>query len=318
MFVLELFFDDNEGLPALSRSCFTPCFGDTCGVTRVSLRGRTGSSQVGTFAWSSGVKALCSLFIKQKIFDLSQDEALPYPKLSGSRGSMAASLDYALSKEPQWLQDMFGITYDGTLIVKQIIERLNPERKAGPVVMIWLSPDFTEGSEINIYYSGKPVVDVLHLEQILEGIHISFSYSQSKGEECFFPPFSSDLTPDVLMAEFKREVTQALFRTRAFSSEAERKVILRLLQHPLFSSLVGSKREVFNSLTSYNPLSEWDANREHELIKALIDHNHSKKEGIQAAIAVGAVPSLLIFSYLKDILGLNLTVDYNYSSTQQL
>jgi len=42
--------------------------------------------------------------------------------LEGEMGSLAASLDYAISKKPIWLLDMFGINSDGKAKIRPLIQ----------------------------------------------------------------------------------------------------------------------------------------------------------------------------------------------------
>jgi hypothetical protein len=63
--------------------------------------------------------------------------------IDGHSDSLAASLDYALSKQPLWLQDMFGVTPHGKAISKLLFRRMNPDRKRpGPVTVFIPNGDF--------------------------------------------------------------------------------------------------------------------------------------------------------------------------------
>lgn len=86
----------------------------------------------GSFTWSSAVRALCILLVKTspQIRGLNNQEA----SISGEAGSLAASLDYALSKQPRWLTEMFGIRGNGIPNIRYLIHRSNSGRKKpGPV-----------------------------------------------------------------------------------------------------------------------------------------------------------------------------------------
>ena len=66
---------------------------------RSCFRGKTPGAYhaEGSFQWTSGVRAVCVAFIKVRLsgFDPEVDTCVV-----GDRASMAASLDYALSKRP--------------------------------------------------------------------------------------------------------------------------------------------------------------------------------------------------------------------------
>lgn len=92
------------------------------------------SGLMGGFFWTRAVQGL-SVFLLR-----SAAHNHPYV-YSGQNGSLAASLDDALSKMPNWLLDMFGMTPSGKPLVRQLIARNNPQRKRpGPVSLALRSP----------------------------------------------------------------------------------------------------------------------------------------------------------------------------------
>ena len=109
------------------------------GKRLISVRGRApGALQAdGTFCWTAGVQALSVLLLKHSLARKEPDATGPHsPLLSGGRGSRAASLDFAISKQSLWLQDFFGVDKAGRMYARRIILRSNPERKLpGPVVL---------------------------------------------------------------------------------------------------------------------------------------------------------------------------------------
>jgi hypothetical protein len=61
---------------------------------------------------------------------------LEEPFIKGGGGSLAASLDYAISKQPMWLTEMFGCDQSGISLIRRMVLRTNPERKRpGPTVL---------------------------------------------------------------------------------------------------------------------------------------------------------------------------------------
>jgi hypothetical protein len=121
------------------------------------------SSAHGSFQWTKAVQALTLLLIKSKIFGSDHELA----SLSGEVGSFAASLDYAMSKEPAWLSEMFGTDKDGDLFARRLMRRTNPERKrAGPVV-ISINSHVLVPSSIRIYLDGAEVSGTESLMRIL-------------------------------------------------------------------------------------------------------------------------------------------------------
>src|SRR5690606_36171216 len=66
-------------------------------------------------------------------------------------GSPAASLDYAISKEPNWFMDMFGVDESGKCRAKTLFRRQNSERKQPGPVRVWLDPTVLSGTEIAVF-----------------------------------------------------------------------------------------------------------------------------------------------------------------------
>lgn len=106
----------------------------------ITIRGTVAPNNFGNFRWSAGVKALTLLLIRQALLiesgKLENEPADVSASIEGEDSSPAASLDYALSKQPLWLRDMFGISPHGVPVSKLIFRRINPDRKRpGPVVI---------------------------------------------------------------------------------------------------------------------------------------------------------------------------------------
>jgi hypothetical protein len=118
---------------------------------RRSIRGKTGGAfrTAGSFQWTSAVRALGLLMARTS---LDPQSAM----IEGYGGSLAASLDYALSKQPVWLADMFGCDPKGTCLARRMILRTNPERKRpGPVVLA-VNHVYLPGSSIEVFVNGAP------------------------------------------------------------------------------------------------------------------------------------------------------------------
>ncbi len=117
---------------------------------RCSIRGKTGGAyrQAGSFQWTSAVRALSLLAVKA--ITTPQDALI-----QGEGGSLAASLDYAISKQPEWLTDLFGCDREGISYARRLVLRTNPERKRpGPVVLA-LNSVYLPYSSIEVFVNGK-------------------------------------------------------------------------------------------------------------------------------------------------------------------
>jgi len=143
MRTLKLYFEDGQLIETLFRE-------NPTSPERRSIRGKSGGAyrQAGSFQWSSAVRALALLAVKA----LSTPE---HPFIQGEGGSLAASLDYALSKQPEWLTDLFGCDREGISYARRCILRTNPERKRpGPVVLAF-NLVYLPISAIQVYVSGQ-------------------------------------------------------------------------------------------------------------------------------------------------------------------
>jgi hypothetical protein len=116
---------------------------------RRSVRGKgTGAHKcAGSFQWTAAVKGL-SLLSVRTVAQIKE------PLIQGCSGSLAASLDYAISKQPMWLTEMFGCDQSGISLLRRMILRTNPERKRpGPVVLSFNQKFMLAGS-ISIFSEG--------------------------------------------------------------------------------------------------------------------------------------------------------------------
>jgi hypothetical protein len=118
--------------------------------SRVSVRGKTGGPfrSAGSFQWTSAVKALSLLLVKTCA---TPSDAL----LRGFANSLAASLDYAISKQPLWLTEMFGCDQQGISLARRLILRTNPERKRPGPVTLGINQAYIPTSQVSIFVDGK-------------------------------------------------------------------------------------------------------------------------------------------------------------------
>lgn len=137
----------------------------------VTVRGSTAPEMAGNFRWSSGVRGLALLLVKHAVAaEIGAKSAIaggPSAAIEGAEGSHAASLDYAISKQPRWLDDMFGTTPQGVSISKLLFRRINPDRKRpGPVTVFIPNNDFRVFIEVN-GKSARGVRELLDVERRL-------------------------------------------------------------------------------------------------------------------------------------------------------
>ena len=124
--------------------------------TITSIRGKTNGAYrgAGTFQWSSAVRGMASIFLRAK---LSANLHPVEPMLSGEERSLAASLDYALTKRPNWLLDMFGVSRNGAASARRLFKVSNSHRKRPGPVSLSLNVYACPPHGIEIFLDGKPV-----------------------------------------------------------------------------------------------------------------------------------------------------------------
>lgn len=112
-----------------------------------------------SFQWTPAVRAMSLLFLwtKGQYVNPFLRSPLYLSTLSGGKGSFAASLDYALSKKPSWLLDMFGLDAQGDSIAPRLFIRGNPERKRGGGVIVAINPIHLSADNIEIFCNGREV-----------------------------------------------------------------------------------------------------------------------------------------------------------------
>lgn len=126
-----------------------------------SMRGRSSEARIDahTFTWSPAVRALSVLLLRTVA---KNGEG----KLSGEEGSLAASLDYAVSKNPAWLSDMFGVDQDGIPYARHLILRQNPERKRPGPVIVTINSQLLPGHHIEVYLDERHLRDASEVSEL--------------------------------------------------------------------------------------------------------------------------------------------------------
>jgi hypothetical protein len=142
---------------------------------RLCIRGKTAGSfqNAGTFQWTTAVQALCVVLIKTRLADLepatrgAESSASETLYLSGLKGSPAASLDYALVKQPMWLTDMFGTDATGVTYARRLINRTNSQRKLPGPVTLSINLNVLAPADIRIMWNDELVSSAEQLENLL-------------------------------------------------------------------------------------------------------------------------------------------------------
>jgi hypothetical protein len=121
---------------------------------RACVRGKTAGAftSCGSFQWTSAVRAVCAVAIRYALSE-SNDKVDYF--LIGGHGSLASSLDYALSKEPTWITDMFGTLHSGAPYAKRLFKVTNPNRKRPGPVAVAINRSRLSGEDLKVFWNGQ-------------------------------------------------------------------------------------------------------------------------------------------------------------------
>ena len=120
------------------------------------------------FTWTVGVRAITLLLLKA-----AQGKSTTVG-ISGDSGSAAASLDYALSKEPSWLIDFFGMTSKGNAFAKSLFGRRNSERKRPGPVEVYVNDRAIKHDDIKVFVNGTEASSKV-LQEVTASVEAQFT-----------------------------------------------------------------------------------------------------------------------------------------------
>lgn len=190
---LELHFFQTETGYDLVETCFTASEGHH----HRCLRGRSLGiiPGAGLFPWSSGVRAATALSLRHLLSEKAPGIAR---YLEGTKGSLAASLDYALSKGPLWLSDMFGVASDERLFARTLFVVTNVNRKRVGPVTIRLNTFALSPSHIRVFVDRQEVTEVSTLLEILHRIDDGLDLERATKPPGAVPPISACETGELV------------------------------------------------------------------------------------------------------------------------
>lgn len=164
---LELHFADDYSLEKIVFSYPTHPY------DLISIRGKTAGAyrDCSSFQWTPAVRALTLLFLQTAAYSDRKSELIGSSQVfSGATGSLAASIDYAIAKEPRWLTDVFGIDASGRSIVRRLVIRTNPERKRGGNVAVAVNPRVMRPGSVRCFNNGKEITDRKAILELVKSI----------------------------------------------------------------------------------------------------------------------------------------------------
>ena len=271
-------------------------------------RGTTTPKGIGTFAWSRAVQALSLLCVQSVMSDVA---GAPQNSLMGDAGTLAASLDSAISKQPTWVYQIFGSDTEGTSVLRRLVSRVNPERKRPGAVEISLKTELTRATEIVV---NGTVCNDLEKLKLLAGLLLD----ESPAEVLTFSPALS--APPLrahqwLLEEIRREVHVGLNDTATFSAAGTKHLLSDLSTYRPFQTMGGQASHLVGELDLQ--LSD-SARLGLGVQDTWMSKQLSSPRPLRLLCGVGAVTSLCIFRYLTTVKGYNLEISHNFSSSQDI
>jgi GTP cyclohydrolase II/FMN phosphatase YigB (HAD superfamily) len=190
----------------------------------LSVRGKTGGAfdTERTFQWTAAVQGLCILLLKKAVCSDPDQEIT----ILGGQGSVAASLDYALDKQPAWLADMFGLTVDGNTEARKILRRTNPGRRSKGPVVIGINKTFLPTTAVTVFLDGAQLSNLPSITELLSVLKRKIGLEE--------PTPSLETFQDELLSQREASTSseQALFKTPFVLRHTQEGVAFtRLYQH---------------------------------------------------------------------------------------
>lgn len=227
-----------------------------------SVRGKTAGAhgEFFTFQWTTAVKSLALLALRAAVLGIQR------ASISGEEKSVASALDYALSKPPEWLEEMFGSDSRGEGRAKRLFRRSNPERKRpGPVTISFNPNQFQEGG-IEISIGQRKLSNPLELKNLyhsllqFSGIDPASVGPELTDEEVNNHDAEGELFDDIeqqfLFEIYQREIRDSLSSARISSAQWMRERLQLLNSDPLFRKINSPHPDTLTALLNFGPSAE--------------------------------------------------------------
>lgn len=244
--------------------------------------------------WSKAVKGLC-------LFAIHAKKQVPF---EGGRGSYAAALDFALSKGPRWLVDLFGENANGVCHARRIIKRRNPELKSGETCTLTLNECMLPYGAIELYVGNDLISQPEHIDRLL--LKLLYGSEQLKSEEQ-----AQSGWKEFLFSIYQRELQRSFQWRTPFSKHLRLSYFQSLrgnssVQH-LFPVNSRLGNETLNELMNSHP----DNIGRETCWSSLIGEVGSIGRPLRLAMSAPGCP-LVITNYLKSI-GFSIESDWRYT-----
>lgn len=292
--------------------------GETSSVARCQRGTTTLRHNSGSFTWSQGVQGLVDLFLAVKIAALDSRQG----SILGERGSLAASLDFSIAKNGQWLADMFGVYSDGSLRARRILRRTNPERKRPGPVEIFINPAIISPSAVTIQLDGRTLEnreDLQRIRGLLAGGTAKRAPANSDlPESPLVSPkhgwFDTEARHQLLKQAFEDEILLGIRAIPVHDRSTSRRVLQKTFENPSYGDLRPCSKLLSDFIEPNLPdrilLGLANLTETIQLLRDTAD--------IRVAMSASEFGSMALFSALNMRDSLSIELDYSYPSGGEL
>ena len=314
---LTLWFE-GKTQPALVRSCFRRQHGT--GQETNCVRGKDGSAfgGWGSFQWTAGVQALSWLLVRGAAWQHLDDHAAAssHPTIAGVRGSLAASLDYALTKHPLWLGEMLGVDVHGTPLACRLVTRNNSHTKRNGPVTLGLRHSFLRQTELQVFLDNQLLTSATSLRTLGEQLGRDRKETLPSAQPHTKRKTESGLpSDDPTLTIFLREAQAMLQETPVFQPKPYRRMVRRLMDQSCFRSFC---REPVSLVSEHDLGLPAGARLGGPMDGRAAARFFAEPSPFRVALPVSAAGALAIFQHLQSHQGNTLQIDRGFPHTLDL
>ncbi len=313
---IEIHFSDSNS-PELMKVLSVTAGGETLRSVRGLL---SFEPHACTFTWSGAVHALSILFVRAAEFSASAAASTESAHLEGGKDSPAASLDYALSKQPRWLREMFGETRSGEALFYKLVAVVNRNgKRTGPVSLRFRYPE-----SVSVYLGANRMISAAELRNLgnaLEGswkphglrrVRTGREISEQINGLSSVP--APKLPEEVLRALFRNEANRTLRSIDVFHSGKTSARIKSMLSDPSFRRVAGDCSSFFGGYEALLPSAERCGVVDPIVLRKAL----SSGREIRVAVAMSSIGAQCLFTHLKRQYGLPFQTDYCFSHALEI
>jgi hypothetical protein len=268
--------------------------------------------------WTSAVKAFVQLAIQLALQRFAGGEGDSDPflyGLSGDKGSPCRSLDYAISKKPAWIVDLFGADADGDSHVGRFFWRRNPEGKRPGPSGVTFNTKMLAPENVVICLNGSYLDGRDQLNGALKVLSSSLSSRRpprrgvndchGKLREARGPQSDDGALNHVLAGLMKRELLRTLSSTPIFSRHGLVESVQEVGKSRLFKAIAGKHTHSLDSVL------EWSSHTARTGVTPslhTLQTFYSPDKPLQVSVSVVTIGTIVLFQYLKVFRNLQLPI----------